>query len=437
MFLGRLLAKIAIGLSVFFAIPSTVSAATNMLFIIDGSNSMWGQVDRVAKIKTAKKVLGRLLSDLPNDTKVGLMAYGHRAKGDCKDVETLSGIGRDSLAAVNAKVQALTPVGKTPIAYSLRQSAGTFAGLEKANNHVVLISDGIESCGGDPCAEAAKLVTKGIDVKVHVVGFDVDREARAQLECIAKKGKGRYFDAANTKSFKVALSEVKQVAQAAPKQVATGVYFRDDFNGSELAKHWEVINPNTDAFIVEDGNLLVVGSSIAALDNAKSENIFRLKKPMPKGNWVVTMKFSYQYQTGREIPYLAIYDSEKNYVASFAYSWSYYGGTRGSRMWMAGHKMSKGKKKDFSKVIWGGASGKPFTADQPPNPILVRLTKRGRSYIPAVKLLGGKSPKWVEHDKFTILRQKGGLAFGIYQGQKTTNETTMNVDWIKIEVTEN
>ena len=75
------------------AVSTTGAAAANMLFILDGSNSMWGQVDGVAKIETAKNVLGDLLADLPQDTKVGLMAYGHRAEGDCNDVETLAGIG--------------------------------------------------------------------------------------------------------------------------------------------------------------------------------------------------------------------------------------------------------------------------------------------------------------------------------------------------------
>jgi len=51
---------------------------------------------------------------------------------------------------------------------------------------VVLVSDGIETCGGYPCQTAGQLKTKGVDVIIHVVGFDVDQKAAEQLACIAE-----------------------------------------------------------------------------------------------------------------------------------------------------------------------------------------------------------------------------------------------------------
>jgi len=65
-------------------------AASNVLFILDGSGSMWAKVEGRAKIDVAKEVLGGLLSDLPSDTRVGLVAYGHTKKDDCKDVQVLA-----------------------------------------------------------------------------------------------------------------------------------------------------------------------------------------------------------------------------------------------------------------------------------------------------------------------------------------------------------
>ena len=71
---------------------------------------------------------------------------------------------------------------------------GTIAEMNKGdNNSIVLISDGIETCGGDPCAVAKKLTKDNIDFKVHVVGFDVSKKAKEQLECIAKKRKWAIF----------------------------------------------------------------------------------------------------------------------------------------------------------------------------------------------------------------------------------------------------
>ena len=98
------------------------------------------------------------------------------------------------------------------------------------NNHVVLISDGIETCEGDPCKVAADLVAKGLNVRVHVVGFDVDADAREQLQCIAEAGNGMYFDAQSAQALQQAVIEVRAVAQAEPEpEPATMTeVFRDD-----------------------------------------------------------------------------------------------------------------------------------------------------------------------------------------------------------------
>ena len=145
--------------------PTVAKAETNMLFIMDASNSMWGQIDGTAKIETAKSTLGELLADLPEGTVPGLMVYGHRSEGDCADVELVSPFGDSTAADIDAAIQGLTPRGKTPIAASLEQSAVAFEGREEENNAVVLISDGIETCEGDPCAAAGALIERGINVK--------------------------------------------------------------------------------------------------------------------------------------------------------------------------------------------------------------------------------------------------------------------------------
>ena len=156
----------------------------------------------------------------------------------------------------------------------------------------MLISDGFETCEGDPCAAASNLVSQGIEIKVHAVGFDVSDEARKQLECIAEKGRGRYFQASSTQGFKEAIAEVQQVAQAepAPKALEPKEYFRDDFDGAELADHWEVLNSNPDTFIVEDGQLLIVSASPGSLGEDTVANLFRLNIALPKGDWVMSVK---------------------------------------------------------------------------------------------------------------------------------------------------
>jgi hypothetical protein len=92
----------------------------------------------------------------------------------------------------------------------------------KAREHViVLISDGKETCEGDPCAAARALAQGQAKVVIHTVGFGVDSAARGQLECIAHASGGRYFDASGAAELSTALAEAAR-AEAAPTPVASG-----------------------------------------------------------------------------------------------------------------------------------------------------------------------------------------------------------------------
>lgn len=208
---AKILSAIGMGSVLCLAAPSAALADTNTLFILDGSNSMWGQVESVAKIETARSVLTELLNDVPTDTNVGLMTYGHSREGDCSDVEVLSPIGQASSDALASHFGSVVPRGKSPIALALELSAREFR-IGQDNNNVVLISDGVETCGRDICQAAAELAAQDINVRIHVVGFDVGANDRAQLECVANAGGGQYFHATSTEGFQQAVAKVQQAA---------------------------------------------------------------------------------------------------------------------------------------------------------------------------------------------------------------------------------
>ncbi len=437
----------AVAAAVTIVTVGTADAKTNMLFVLDSSGSMWGQLDGVAKIETAKTVLTRLMGDLPEDTGVGLMVYGHRDKGSCEDVELMAPIGTSSAAAAKA-LTTITPNGKTPIAYALSQTKRAFQNTNaEDSNHVVVISDGIETCSGDPCAVAAKLARENINVKVHVVGFDISAEDREQLQCIADNGNGRYFSADSTQGFSDAVAEAvivvaAQTPEAQPEiepeaqpepEPQSGAFFFDDFDGDILKSHWQAVNPDPESYLVENGHLIAVATGGANLDKGNVLDMFKLDVPLPKGDWVATIQYRMPYQTGRETPFLSIYQNKDNHIAAFGNAWSYYNGTRGSRLYLSASKLSKGKKTTFNKVVWGGASGLPFKAEDAPNPFALRITKKGRKYTPAVRVSNNAEETWIEHETVTALRAKGQLAFGLYQSEKVNGETPIYVDWIKIE----
>ncbi len=189
------------------ASTTSSSSSGNVIFILDASGSMRGQVGGRAKIDIARKVLKELVQNLPNGLNVGLVAYGHRRKGDCSDVEELVPLSPLDKKSLINKINGLYPKGKTPISFSVKLTAEKLRNLEEETT-IVLVSDGKETCGGDPCELVRKLKESGIKFVMHVVGFDVTREEKKQLECIAKAGGGTYYTARNANEFHLALRKV-------------------------------------------------------------------------------------------------------------------------------------------------------------------------------------------------------------------------------------
>lgn len=190
--------------------PNSISAQTvqsSLVFVLDGSGSMWGRIDGKIKIVEAKQVMGDLLTGVPAGVEVGLVVYGHRRKGDCTDIETLAKLGTLP-STIAEQIQKISPKGKTPITTSLQRGADLLSGKE-GNATLVLVSDGIETCEGDPCALAGKLRSQNIYMVIHTVGFGVEEKAAAQLQCIAEAGGGNYYHASSSESLREALFAVR------------------------------------------------------------------------------------------------------------------------------------------------------------------------------------------------------------------------------------
>lgn len=176
-----------------------------LLLVFDASGSMWGKVGGEEKIVAARRIVGQLVDGLAQGSSVGLVAYGHRREGDCADIETVVPIGALDRAAFKKTFTALQPKGKTPITASLEVAFSALAASKQAGT-LVLVTDGLETCGGDPCAAVKKARARGLDLVLHVVGFDVAKEDVSSLECAAQAGGGLYLPAADAKELAAALS---------------------------------------------------------------------------------------------------------------------------------------------------------------------------------------------------------------------------------------
>lgn len=185
----------------------------NIELILDASNSMWGQIQGRSKIEIAREVLAKLVSGLPDKINVGLRVYGHRYKlkdrRACKDSELIVQIGKLNKDKMIKIVNRIIPRGKTPLVHSILQTPVDFKNIGKGT--VILISDGIESCNGDINSVASVLKKSGLDLKVHIIGFDIkEQQARKQLEMIAESTGGRYLDAKNSRELLSSLEKTLQ-----------------------------------------------------------------------------------------------------------------------------------------------------------------------------------------------------------------------------------
>jgi len=207
------------GLALVIIALALPARAQESALVLDGSNSMWGRVDGRPKIAIARDAVGSLARALPSGSRMGLLAYGHRRAGDCADIEVLVPPGPVDAAAFARSANAVVPRGRTPISASVAAAA-------RLAPHVILVSDGIETCAPDACAAVRALKAQVPALLVHVIGFDV-AEARdqAQLRCIAEATGGRFVPAASAADLGRALAEMTAAPAPppTPRQAVTPI----------------------------------------------------------------------------------------------------------------------------------------------------------------------------------------------------------------------
>jgi Ca-activated chloride channel family protein len=180
---------------------------TRIEFLFDASQSMFGQWQSGAKIDVAKRLMNQLLDSLRSveNIELALRVYGHLKPfppQDCDDSRLEVPFSKGNIPQIMQVLQRVIPKGTTPIAKSLELCGNDFP-QSQSRNIIILITDGIEECGGDPCAVSQALQKKGIFLKPFVIGLGLDPSLKKTFECV-----GRFFDAANEVTFKEALNIV-------------------------------------------------------------------------------------------------------------------------------------------------------------------------------------------------------------------------------------
>lgn len=176
-------------------------AQRSILVLLDASGSMINPLPSgPRKLDAAKSAVEKFATGLPTSTRVALRAYGHQSaesRKDCRDTELLSDFESLSTAIprIATRMERLQARGYSPISFALRRAITDFEGEQTTAQMIVLVSDGKETCSGDPCATARALKRNHPNLVLHTIGFSVGGAARQQLRCVAKAGGGRYHDA--------------------------------------------------------------------------------------------------------------------------------------------------------------------------------------------------------------------------------------------------
>jgi hypothetical protein len=215
------------------AVVAASAIPENVAFILDASNSMNKPLGAESRLDAAKNALIELLAVVETIERTGLYVYGHRVDKDnevesCQDIEALFPILPEDAAAndqVLGAIQSLNARGKTPIAEALVAVSNdllTYGG----ESVIVLITDGEETCGGDPLVVAEMLGTLDPPMTLHIIGLDVGADVRAVLTAIAAATGGNYYGVEGAEGlydalYTAAVSEpVEPVETGIPSQFA-------------------------------------------------------------------------------------------------------------------------------------------------------------------------------------------------------------------------
>ena len=289
-----------------------------ILFVFDASQSMLGRWQTGRKIDIAKNLLSNMVDSLKDieNLEIGLRVYGHKSgypPKDCDDTHLEVNFMNSKYAVdiIKKYLKVIQSRGTTPIARSLEEGAKDFPD-DNGRNIVILITDGKEECGMDPCAVSRLYQRKGIILKPFVIGVGLDKTWKESFDCV-----GRFFDASSEEDFtnilNIVISHVidnttAQVnlldANGMPTETDVNITFYNDFTGTAKYNYIHTMNAygNPDTMIIDPVlSYKVVAHTLppVSIDNITitpgKHTIIPLETPQGKLNIKMNSKIRYQY----------------------------------------------------------------------------------------------------------------------------------------------
>ena len=195
---------------------TTKQKKMNVVVLMDASGSMNGEIAGQTKMELSKAAIAKFVEQIPSDANVSLIAYGHvgsSAESDkaasCSSVESMYPLSAYQDENFINSLNSFQARGWTPLAGAINKAGEILQAYpsDEYLNLVYIVSDGLETCDGDPIAAAEQLQSQSIKAKVNIIGFNVDNEGQQQLKQVANSGGGEYVTVDNPTDLEVQITK--------------------------------------------------------------------------------------------------------------------------------------------------------------------------------------------------------------------------------------
>lgn len=188
--------------------PNFSDSNAEVLFVVDFSGSMNKRLGYAPKAFLAIDAIRSILNETGDRTKIGLRIFGITDRSIyeysesgvefnkhnlCTASELVLPIARYNNENISDALSKYKPHGATPIGYSLRQAVQNDFTASASLKHIILITDGYETCGDDPCLFIQRIMQLRNDIKIDVIGITVTENQYSKLSCISNAANGNFY----------------------------------------------------------------------------------------------------------------------------------------------------------------------------------------------------------------------------------------------------
>lgn len=247
----------------------------NVEIILDSSGSMGNLVGGQTRMEIAKQAIKNFLKSIPKEAHVSLRVYGHKGTGQesdkkesCSAIEQVYGFEKYNEAKFNASLGKFKPSGWTPLAQSLIESKNAFEKFDakKNTNLIYVVSDGIETCGGNPVSVAKSFGDSNVSPIINVIGFGADQEAQRQLKEVAKAANGIYTTATSPQDLADEFKQAENVLMEWKNWKDNSIKYAE---GQKVNNYFDILGFTNQWSFYTDQQYNAINSVFAIMENLK------------------------------------------------------------------------------------------------------------------------------------------------------------------------